>query len=296
VNDCGTSSARSITVTRNNPSTPGLISGPANACAHISPGGTAATYSVPAVANATSYNWTVPSGAIGLTGQGTNSISFIYPAGFVSGTVSVTSGNGCGTSLPRSLNINKLLPSTPGNIDVVNTGVCPNRTYTYTLATLPANAVSVNWTASAGTILSGNGTTNITVSYPASAINGVITAQAVSNCGQSVVRSTTVRLPACAAPPPPPFAKSANETNTLSDALSVNVYPNPTTTDFKLQILTAGKEEISVRVLDMTGRFYKQLTVMPYQTINLGAELKAGAYMLEVKQGGVRKVVRVVKF
>ena len=82
----------------------------------------------------------------------------------------------------------------------------------------------------------------------------------------------------------------------MEDAFEVNVYPNPTTTDFKLQVLTAGKEEISVRVLDMTGRFYKQLTVMPYQTINLGAELKAGAYMLEVKQGGVRKVVRVVKF
>ena len=297
VNDCGTSAARSITVTRNNPSTPSLINGPTMACPFISPNGTAATYSIPAVANATGYNWTVPAGVIGLTGQGTNSISFSYPPGFTSGVVSVTASNGCGTSAPRNLNINTLLPSTPGNIDVVNTGVCPNRTYTYTLATLPANAVSVNWTASAGTILSGNGTTNITVSYPASAINGVITAQAVNNCGQSVLRSISVKLPACvAAAPPPPFAKSANETNTLSDALSVNVYPNPTTTDFKLQVLTAGKEEISVRVLDMTGRFYKQLTVMPYQTINLGAELKAGAYMLEVKQGGVRKVVRVVKF
>jgi hypothetical protein len=76
----------------------------------------------------------------------------------------------------------------------------------------------------------------------------------------------------------------------------VTVYPNPTTTDFKLQVITAGKEEISVRVLDMAGRFYKQLTIMPNQTINLGAELKAGAYMIEVKQAGAMKLTRVMKF
>jgi uncharacterized repeat protein (TIGR03803 family) len=297
VNDCGTSSARSITVTRNNPSTPGLISGPTMVCPYILPNGIPATYSVAAVANAATYTWVVPQGSTVISGQGTNSISFIYPPGFVSGTISVSTSNGCGNSGIRNLNISTLSPGTPSIIDQTITSVCPNRTCTYALANLPANAVSVNWTASIGTILSGNGTTSITVSYPATAINAVITAQAVSNCGQSVVRSTTVRLPACAAPPPPPFAKSTTQSNSaVSDALSVNVYPNPTTTDFKLQVLTAGKEEISVKVLDMTGRFYKQLTVMPYQTINLGAELKAGAYMLEVKQGGVRKVVRVVKF
>ena len=78
--------------------------------------------------------------------------------------------------------------------------------------------------------------------------------------------------------------------------MTVNVYPNPTTTDFKLQVITAGKEEISVRVLDVQGRFFKQLTIMPYQTINLGAELRAGAYMIEVRQGNVVKTTRVLKF
>jgi len=101
-------------------------------------------------------------------------------------------------------------------------------------------------------------------------------------------------------PPPTPFAATGNEpvkgATAAADMMKVNVYPNPTTTDFKLQVLTAGKEEISVRVLDMTGRFYKQLTVMPNQTINLGAELKAGAYMIEVRQGSTLKTTRVLKF
>ena len=78
--------------------------------------------------------------------------------------------------------------------------------------------------------------------------------------------------------------------------MNVNVYPNPTTTDFKLQVLTAGKEEISVRVLDMAGRFIRQVTVMPYQTINIGAELKSGSYMIEVRQGSSVKTTRVLKF
>jgi hypothetical protein len=80
------------------------------------------------------------------------------------------------------------------------------------------------------------------------------------------------------------------------EALKVNVFPNPSTTDFSLQVLTAGKEEISVRVLDMAGRFYKQITVMPYQRIRLGGELKSGSYMIEVKQAGAMKVIRVMKF
>jgi hypothetical protein len=106
-------------------------------------------------------------------------------------------------------------------------------------------------------------------------------------------------LPACEETPPP-FAKSIaapiSSFNILPNEMELNVYPNPSTTDFKLRVITAGKEKLGVRVLDMTGRSYRQLTIMPNQTINLGSELHPGAYMIEVKQGAVQKVVRVVKF
>jgi hypothetical protein len=174
--------------------------------------------------------------------------------------------------------------------------------YTYSLPGLTANATSILWTVTGGTILTGQGTSSITVSYPSTAVNGSVSAQAVNNCGVSTIRTIPVRLAACPVePPPPPFAATGNEplkgsTAVAADVMKVNVYPNPTTTDFKLQVITAGKEEISVRVLDMTGRFYKQLTIMPNQTINLGAELKAGAYMIEVRQGSTLKTTRVLKF
>jgi hypothetical protein len=90
--------------------------------------------------------------------------------------------------------------------------------------------------------------------------------------------------------------KGKNPFEVSPEIMEVKVFPNPTTTDFKLQVLTAGMEEINVRVLDMQGRYIKSVKVTPYQTINLGAELKAGAYMLEVRQGKEVKTTRVMKF
>jgi len=298
VNDCGTSSARSFTITRNNPSIPSLISGPTNACPYLAPNGIAANYSIPVVQHATSYTWTVPSGAISLSGQGGNNISFIYPNSFTSGTVAVTATNGCGTSGLRTQAISRLQPATPGIFDIVQVQSCPDRQYSYTLPSLPANAQSVQWTyPGSATLLSGQGTSSLLLSFPGTAINGTITATSVNNCGSSVARTFSVRLPAC----PLPFARenfadSKNAVDLSIEALKVNVFPNPSTTDFSLQVLTAGKEEISVRVLDMAGRFYKQITVMPYQRIQLGGELKSGSYMIEVKQAGAMKVIRVMKF
>ena len=299
VNSCGLSGIRSFTITRNNPGLPGLISGPTNACPHISPAGTPAAYSVAPVANATSYNWTVPAGAIGLTGQGTNTISFIYPTGFTSGTVSVAAVNGCGTSGLRSLFIGTLNPATPGVIDIQNLAVCPDRQYSYTIATTPANAQSLLWTVPSGaTILSGQGSNSITVSYPSTAVNGNVTVTAVNNCGNSLTRSASVKLPACPVEPPPPFAGKQLfiEKGTGASSLSVNVYPNPTTSAFNLKVLTADKEPVIVRILDMTGRFIRLVKIMPFQAVNIGADLKSGSYMIEVKQGSAAKTVRVMKF
>jgi hypothetical protein len=76
----------------------------------------------------------------------------------------------------------------------------------------------------------------------------------------------------------------------------VKVFPNPTTTTFNVQVITADSKEINVRVLDVQGRFIKSIVIAPYQTSTIGSELKAGVYLLELKQGEVVKTVRVVKY
>jgi hypothetical protein len=78
--------------------------------------------------------------------------------------------------------------------------------------------------------------------------------------------------------------------------MEVKVYPNPTTSQFNVQVKSSGTEEAVVRVLDVTGRFIKSVKVSSNSNVNLGADLKAGAYMLEVRQGKETKTVRVMKF
>jgi hypothetical protein len=160
----------------------------------------------------------------------------------------------------------------------------------------PANAVSVQWTWPAGaTYISGQGTNSLTLSYPATAVNGNITAQSINNCSQSALRTLVVKLAACPPPedPRPAFSKGGSP---AAEGMSVNVFPNPSVSDFKLQVITAGKEVVNVRILDLQGRGLKTLTVMPYETVSIGNELKAGTYMLEVRQGREVKTTRLIKF
>jgi hypothetical protein len=81
------------------PATPGTITGTATQC----PGLTAQTYSIPAVTNATTYNWTVPTGWPITAGAGTTSITVTTGLGGQGGSISVTAQNSCGTSTAQAL-------------------------------------------------------------------------------------------------------------------------------------------------------------------------------------------------
>jgi hypothetical protein len=294
-NNCGTSTARTIFVNRNNPSTPGLISGPTNACEYIGTTGVNATYSVTAAANVESYAWTLPAGATNVAGQGTNTITFRYPAGYTGGSISVIATNGCGTSSSRTLTISRLVPETPGNIDVINTVSCPNRVYTYSIASLPGNATSLEWSVpTGGTIVSGQGTISITVSYASGVVDGQVLVRGINNCGTNSYKTSIVKLAPCPAGPAAPLTKGLPIV--ANDPMEVKVFPNPTTSNFNLQVITADQQEVVVRILDVQGRFIKSVKVAPYQSLSIGSELKSGSYMLEVRQGNNVKTTRVVKY
>src|SRR6202008_1006940 len=97
---CSNSVTRSLAVS-SVLGTPGAISGPtANTCIYSA---STATYSVAAVSGASSYTWTMPSGATIASGQGTNSVSVNFISSFASGTISVTADNACKSSTPRTL-------------------------------------------------------------------------------------------------------------------------------------------------------------------------------------------------
>jgi hypothetical protein len=97
VNSCGSGTATSLSLSRL-PSTPSSISGPTTFCRNQQN----VVYTTPMV-QGLSYTWTVPSGAIITSGQGTASITVKF--GTSNGNVTVKASNSCGISSTRSLSV-----------------------------------------------------------------------------------------------------------------------------------------------------------------------------------------------
>jgi hypothetical protein len=151
--------------------------------------GSTQTYSCPAVSTADSYQWTVPTGATIVSGQGTQNITVQFGATFTtSGTVSVRSQNCFGLGSIRSMTVYSI-PATPGTISGSANNICPGMVLTYSVTAVPG-ASSYNWTAPTNTtITSGQGTTSITLLVGAAFTSGTLSVTAVSSCGQSAART-----------------------------------------------------------------------------------------------------------
>jgi hypothetical protein len=188
---CFTSAARSITV-YSVPVAPTSITGNSvGVC-----GGSTQTYSCPAsTTGATSYNWSVPSGATINSGQGTTSVSVTFPAGFSTGNVSVTAGNLCGNSTARTLAV-RSVTTQPGTISGPSANLCGGGTFTYSIAAV-AGATSYTWTVPAGCSITANNGTSVTVNISTSFTSGSISVLANNSCGSSTARTLALsRLPA----------------------------------------------------------------------------------------------------
>jgi len=158
------------------PATPGAISGNTT----FAPNATGEVYSITAVANATSYEWTVPSDAIITAGQGTTSITVTF--GIEVGNVSVRSLSGCGNSNFTDLNVS-CAPASPVFLGGNTVVECYATGEVYTVTAVPT-ATSYEWTVpSDATIVSGQGTTSITVDF--GIIDANITVRASNVCGFS---------------------------------------------------------------------------------------------------------------
>lgn len=188
-NTCGSSTARTLAVTVNTtPAQPGAITGDAAVCS-----GAAKTYSVTAVAGATSYTWTLPSGWTGTST--TNSIN--VTAGASGGNISVTANNACGSSTARTLAVTvSAVPAQPGAI-TGDANICSGATKTYSV-TAVAGATSYTWTLPSG--WTGTSTTN-SINATASTTSGDISVTANNVCGSSTARTRAITAQASPAKP-----------------------------------------------------------------------------------------------
>jgi len=111
-NSCGNGTASpAYAVTVNPlPAIAGTITGPASVCV----GSTGVAYSVPTIANAASYAWTVPAGATITSGGTTRNIVVSYGTAAGTGTVTVKGTNTCGNGTAATLNVTmNAIPGAP---------------------------------------------------------------------------------------------------------------------------------------------------------------------------------------
>ncbi|WP_291276001.1 T9SS type A sorting domain-containing protein [Flavobacterium sp.] len=128
-------------------------------------------------------------------------------SGGVSGSISVRSVSACGISLPRTVSVGSspILGTISGstivcgavqttidtNGQVLNSN--PSNQYTYKVSLVPG-VTSYQWSVPAGaTLVSGQGSNIIVVSYDLSSFNsGLISVQGVNGCGTGVARTLSV--------------------------------------------------------------------------------------------------------
>ncbi len=246
----GPSSPAFPVVVNSLPSAAGAITGTSTVCQ----GSTGIAFTVPAIASATSYNWTLPAGATVATGANTNSITVNFSLTAVSGNITVNGVNTCGTGTASTfaLTVN-VKPATPvitrnGNL-MTSSAAAGNQWY--------KNGVAITGaTAQTYTILADGTYTDIVT------LNG---------CSSDVSNSIVI-----------------NHTGVgEADAQVVSVYPNPNKGAFWLTIDSKTAAVYDMQVLNSLGAVVHQEKNLEVsgtfkQYFDLGS-LSAGMYTIVLR-------------
>lgn len=255
--------------------TPGNIVGPAfGVC------GSTKTYSISAVAGASSYTWFVPAGA-SISGPSTGTtISVVFTGSFTSGTISVraNSSTGCNSAL-RSITV-RGVPGQP--LSIANTAPILGVTTCNILAV--SGATSYVWTVTGASIISGQGTTAITI------LGGLFSSanvcvRAINACGQSTQQCRTVNT----------FQNSNGQQGVMEEEESVadekfvspSIFPNPAENVLNVSFEDSKVQgDVTVDILDGGGMlihrtYYNEMHGTRLQ-LSL-QDLPVGMYMLRMQ-------------
>ncbi len=288
---CGSISAsRSITIL-NQLATPGAIAGSTTGFCN-----TSRTFSVAAVAGASSYQWTIPAGTT-ISGNATgNSIVLVAGAGFAGGTLSVRAiaSNGCNSNL-RSTTLSTAVPAQPGAITKTGATIfSANGTASVANVT---GATSFTWTATGATITGGQGTRNIT--FTRSNLNSyTLCVRANNNCGSSANRCSTFTVPLVAPLVDNDYKLPGDNSEILARSIPT-LFPNPATDviNVKFEEDWMG-ESIQAEIVGIDGKVYLNKQVIPGEESAEEtdiSELPKGMYMLRLSSSDSYTTIRFIK-
>lgn len=270
-NICGASSANvSKSLTSKLPAQPGSITGGVNGvCASTQ------TYSIPSVSQATSYLWSVPSGASIVGGQGTTSVSVSFGSAYGADSIRVSAVNTCGSSMAKAKYV-KGRPAIPTAITgTVN--VCAGQTgLNYSIAPV-YGATTYTWTKPTGaTITNGQGTTQLTMTMGSA--SGTLKVKSVNSCGSSSNKTLGLNV-VC-----------RGEEDVPEKVLSMRFENGPQ----QLMVYPSGcKVPADVILYDSMGRQIG-LQRSDAATGIVFNNLSSGVYLVELRSGGERVVGKVM--
>ncbi|MBK7173709.1 MAG: T9SS type A sorting domain-containing protein [Bacteroidales bacterium] len=200
------------------PSAAGTITGTTTLCQ----GTSGVTYTTTAISGATSYSWTVPTGATIVTGATTTSITVDYGSTAVSGLVTVAGSNACGLGTSSSLSVTvNPIPATPTitRVGYILTSSSPAGNQWYKDGVLITGA-----TAQTYEVLE-TGTYSVVVT-----LSGC-----TSESSEGLLVVYTVGV------------------NELVKLQKVEVYPNPNDGQFTLGVTSSSREMFDIRIMSNLG-------------------------------------------
>ncbi|HNP49026.1 MAG TPA: T9SS type A sorting domain-containing protein, partial [Bacteroidia bacterium] len=284
-NTCGNGTVMTLPV-RSTPLAPGAITGPVSSVCRASN----QTYSIAAVSGATSYTWTVPSGAT-ITNNSGRTIKVTFGSSFTgSGNVTVKANNSCGSSPVSTLAVSALTLQ-PGNISGA-TSVCKSQTsVTYSIAAV-TGATSYTWTITGGATFVGSTTgTSVKVKFTtATSSSATLSVKANNLCGASAIRTLSIAV--------------GLNCRTIEDVVEDEVsqivaYPNPTTGRFTVAFDAKDQQKNILMVSDGLGNIVYREEMLSAEGTNLkDIDLRGnpvGIYFLVLMQDGEDvKTLRIV--
>jgi hypothetical protein len=244
--------ASSLAVTRLLPMAPVTITGQiAGVC-----GSSNYDYTFTAGTYATSYTITAPAGSVVTSASNitnnsnvlsTSNLAFSvkYPVGYSTGTIAITSSNGCSTSSAKTITVAKAMAAV-ASIGGGTTYSSCNQTFT-TPAVL--GATTYTWSVPTGaTIITGQGTNSVVVNYGSLAGSKTITVITSNSCGvSSLVKSVILTAGTC-----PPIVAITN-TNETSRVNVTEMFPNPTNDSFNVELSATKSGSVTVTVYSFDG-------------------------------------------
>ena len=246
------------------PAAGGTITGPASVCA----GSQGVSYTVAAIANATTYSWTVPTGATIATGATTNSITVNFDATAVSGIIKVNGVNSCGNGA-SSPNFSVTVNPVPATPVITKTG-----------SVLSSSAATGNQWYRNGVLIAGATAQQFTPVY----LGTYTVIVTVGGCSSAVSNAIVIT--------------AIVGTADLEVSHSFDVYPNPSKGAFNVKVVSGKPVILNIEIYNNLGAIqWKQENVHidgTYITpIDLGL-VPAGIYMVALRNSELNLVRKIV--